>query len=244
MDSENLRRFENEVRLARGHHTFVISSEQMSWRYGSTEIQHLAEVCKTYFDNITVVIFLRPQWEAIPSRYWLMLRQFLLWKSFGQWLQEEAMSFWQYDYAQVLDLWSTNFPGAKIQPILMAEAGNFDSVGTFYRDAVMCDPTAVARVSVGRKNQSGSGLDITALRVLNLIIDVWHRVRKIGELEVAAIRAKRRLVRMVPLAKGFKSYKISKRRSRQIVRHFMPANQLLSAKYFSNSPVFSVVEKG
>lgn len=241
-DSENLRRLENEVRLASGHHSFVISSEQMSWRYESTEIQHLAAVCKKYFDTITVVIFLRPQWVAIPSRYWLDLRTSLLWKSFGRWLREEAIDFRQFDYPQLLDTWATNFPEAKIQPIFMPDSDTFDSVDTFYRDVLMHDPKDVTHLPVGRKNQSGSGLDVMALRVLNLLIDICYRLRRSRKIGTAALRAKRRMNGMTPFARGFRSYRVSKRHSRQITRHFLLSNQVLHSKYLSNTPVAPVCE--
>jgi hypothetical protein len=237
-DAENLMRFEEEVRLASGHRKFVISSEQMSWRYEPKEIQRLATVCSKYFDIITVVLFLRPQWEAIPSRYWLDLRTSLLTKSFGLWLREEALLLRQFNYLLLLDTWATNFPDAKLQPILTSGASGFDSVETFYRDVLKLDTNIVKPVSVGRKNKTGSGLDVVAFRTLNFLIEKSHRARRLRAMGLLAARAKRRLLRKDPRWKWLRSFRVSNELLMQIAHHFTGSNHALSAKYFPKSPMF------
>jgi len=244
MVSENLRLFEEEVKLSNSHHSFVISSEQMSWRYESSEIQALAKVCQEHFSRIDVIIFLRPQWTAIPSRYWLSLRTSLLSKSFARWLEEDAFNHWQFDYAKLLDVWTSNFPEAKLSPIVMSGSGSFDSVEAFYRDALGLQTSVVNILPVDRKNESGSRFDVVALRTLNTFVSIWLRLKTSRELGMRAVRAKRRLNRMKPLLKWFGPYKIKKSQSRHIADHYQQSNRVLSAKYFSGNRLFEVSENG
>ena len=236
--SGNLRHLKEDLRRASGNHSFVVSSEQMSWSYGASEIQSLAKVCHEHFSSIDVVIFLRPQTTAIPSRYWLSLKTTTLSKSFARWMKENALVNSRFDYAALLDMWAVNFPKAKLSPILMEDSRGFDSVDVFFRDALGLETSAVNILPVNRMNQSGSGFDIVALRALNHLVKIWLRLPTRRKLARRAVRAKRRLNRMIPLLKWATPFAVRERHLARIADHFHDSNRALALRFFSGRPVF------
>jgi hypothetical protein len=219
------------------HHSLIVSAEEMSWRYRPEHVKTLARECGLLFDSVEVVVFLRDQLTAIPSRYWLDLKLTLLSKNFERWVEEDVLPSRQFDYGQLVRRWETNFPRANLRIIPFETGSHFDAVHAFFSEVLGQDVSSFDRALAVRENASGSAVDCEILRITNGILR--HEPRFFG---LPFFKKPRRLKRDInstmPIFSRFRGISLGGVLAQRVVTEFYDSNRLLSDQYFAGRFLF------
>lgn len=232
---KSLRKWAEELAIAsKSHHTVLVSSEQISWRFGANEIRRLALACQPHFDEVTIVAFIRDQLTAIPSRYWLDLRTTLLSKSFERWVLEDALARPSFDYERLATAWRENFPSAQFRLIAYRDEKGFDAVESFYKEVSTMPPfTESPENAQARRNTSGSGFDGTLLRVANRMLQIYYSFS--GPPKRLRSKTKKILRNFLPRFSGGRSYKLSRELAQTVVNQYYSSNLIISQQFFEGA---------
>lgn len=229
--ASDLETFKREITgIGENPDTVVISSEQMSWRWSGQAIRDFAEFSRPLFSGVTVLVFLRSQVSAFPSRYWLDLKSTLLTQPFRVWVRSTALSLENFDYAKVLRRWEENLPDADIRVVPTADAAEFDSVKAFFSEGLGLEPPVLAKLSLAgqRKNTSAPASFAKVLRAYNVVLTGLFRV-------VPHFRGSARKLRrlLLPLRKVFfgRPFRLEKSDAQLVSRTFYQSNLEVSKRY-------------
>lgn len=228
----------NEIETAGGkHHSLIVSSEEMSHRYRAEHVKTLARECGLLFDQVDIVVFLRDQLTAIPSRYWLELKLTLLSKRFERWLEEDVLFSGKFDYEQLVRRWATNFPRANLTIIPFETGSHFDAVHTFFSEVLDQDVSSFDRALAVRDNISGSAVDCEILRITNGIFR--HAPSFFGRPIFKKPRNLKRIINSkMPMFSRLRGISVDEALSQRVVTEFHHSNRLLSDQYFAGRFIF------
>lgn len=214
---------------------FVMSSENLSGNLSTPEgIANLRDLLAGVFDEISVVVYLRRQDEALLSMYAEFMRKGFSALTFDAFVQQnltDARVVPYLDYAALLRKWETAFgAGALVPRLFEPQALAGGTVLSDFLALIAADPVDLARrlPAVPQSNVSLSAPALEFLRLIRPVVPFGHQGRANPE--------RARLMPRIDTLPGDPRPVMAAAQSERILAHYAAGNRSVAARYFPDGP--------
>ena len=222
--AQRLQTFLEEVdAAANNHHTVLVTSEQMSRRFGSQNITRLAGTLIPKFSEISVVCSVRDQVCALPSLYWLSIRTGAETTSLRRWVMERGLFQTHLYYDQLANKWGTAFGGQNLKFLVFQETKDWDAVTSFFSSVIPSFVPISGPQLAQRRNRSGSAAQSILLRLANYSYGLRNKRNPKSWRELSS--RKRQILKISTFLGGFRRGILSGELAEVVARHFLESNQ-------------------
>ena len=214
----------------------IISSELLHSRITKEEeVDEIKKWAEKYFDEVTVICYLRKQEELMISSFSTMVKTGSNWHGT---LVEQYASFLEprhgkpkhfYDYKGMLDMWSKTFPRLICREFARNKLLDGDVVKDFLS---LVDPS-IKMEELDKTAEKNTSLDAKAMEFLILLNS---RIPSVVDGRVNPLR--KNMVHFFDAVPAKTKMKFTEDEIRRIREYFKEDNAYIREKYFNGEPIF------